>query len=261
MLNHIWAFLIVVGIFCGFSSAVVKMQRGEAVSREVDGKTVTEVVKYDSLKKKLHALAESGNKITEAAFNAVAFKYTDENGKQRNGAVGMAFDLIGIMALWLGMMKIAEKSGIIAIIARMLRPVLRLLFPNVPVEHPAAGAMLMTFAANIMGLDNATTPLAIKAMKELQTLNGDKTTASNSICMFVSINLASMVLMPATIIGYRIATGSQEAMKFVVPFWLASIAGLITAFVICRIAEKFTPDTPRIPFEEAMAASASNEKN
>lgn len=257
MLNHIWAFLVVVGLLTGFGSALGKMAKGETVSRVVDGQTVTEVVKYDTLKEKLDAFAASGNKITATVFNSVAFKYTDENGKQKNGAIGMAFDLIGIMALWLGMMKIAEKSGMILIIARMVQPLLRILFPKVPVDHPASGAICMTLAANIMGLDNATTPLAIKAMKELQTLNGEKDTASNSICMFVSINLASMVIFPATIIGFRNANDSADPLSFMVPFYIASIGGLLTAFTMCKLLERFTPDTPEIPLDEALAASES----
>lgn len=249
---------MIVGLLAGFGTALHRTYVGETVIKEVDGKQTETVVKYETFKEKLKAFSDSGNRLTSAAFNSVSISYTDASGKTKTGAIGMCLDLIGIMALWLGMVKIAEKSGMLLVLARALRPLFRFLFPTVPIEHPASGAMLMTFAANMMGLDNAATPLAIKAMKELQTLNGDKTTASNAICLFVSLNLASMVIMPATIIGYRISNGSDRPMEFMVPMYIAACFGLATAFILCRILEKFTPDTPVVPLGEALRASEEN---
>ncbi len=246
---------MIIGLLAGFGTALHRTYAGEYVVEYIDGKKVEKVVKYETTKEKLKAFADSGTNLTNAAFNSVSISYTDKNGKQKTGAIGMCLDLIGIMALWLGMVKIAEASGMLHLLARALRPLFKFLFPDVPIEHPASGAVLMTFAANIMGLDNAATPLGIKAMKELQTLNSDKTTATNAICMFVSLNLASMVLVPASIIGYRISNGSKNAMEFMVPMYLAAIFGLITAFTVCRICEKFTKNPPNVSLEEALKNS------
>jgi spore maturation protein SpmA len=210
VLNHIWAVLVVAGVLFAFGTALHKMQAGETVVKKVDGVEVAEVVRYDTLEKKMLALTEAGSALTKAAFNSVAIEFTDpKTGDKRQGAVGIALGFIGIMALWLGMMKIAEESGLIRLLARAIAPLFRIIFPSVPSDHPAAGAMLMNMAANILGLDNAATPLGIKAMKELQRLNGDKKTASNAMCMF----LCPECLEPYAAAGhhYRLPRVSQVA--------------------------------------------------
>ncbi len=256
MLNHIWAFLVVVGILVGASSAVYRASTGEVEKKVVDGKEVTVVVPYDTWDKKLQALATAGNKLTNDIVNSVAFRY-DDNGKQKSGAVGIAMDYIGIMALWLGIMKIAEVSGLIQKLAQLIRPVFRFVFPTVPVDHPAAGAILMNFAANMLGLDNAATPLGVKAMKELQELNGKKDTASNAMCMFLAINVSCLTLLPVSIIGYRVAAHSKAPTQFMVPMLIATFIGHIVAFLGCRLAEKFSPDTPPPSAEDKQTAEAS----
>ncbi|HRT10674.1 MAG TPA: nucleoside recognition domain-containing protein, partial [Candidatus Paceibacterota bacterium] len=103
-----------------------------------------------------------------------------------------AFPLIGIMALWLGVMRLAERAGLVSLLARGLRPLMRRLFPDVPPEHPAMGSMLMNMAANMLGLGNAATPLGLRAMKDLETLNPRPGTATNAMCTFLAINTSSI---------------------------------------------------------------------
>lgn len=125
-------------------------------------------------------------------------------------AVNIAIGLIGIMALWLGVMKVAEEAGLISLIARWLRPVMKKLFPDVPADHPAMGSMIMNISANMLGLGNAATPFGLKAMEELDRLNPDKGTATNSMVTFLAINTAGLTLIPATAIAVRAAAGSSD---------------------------------------------------
>lgn len=245
MLNHIFAFLIVVGILVGFSSALYRSQAGETVKTIVDGRQVTELKVYRTAGEKVAAIAAAGDKITNEAINTVGFRFEDPvTKKQKSGAVGLAIDYIGIMALWLGFMKIAEAAGLIQALARCIAPVFRFLFPKVPVNHPAAGAMLMNIAANMLGLDNAATPLGIKAMKELQELNGQKETASNAMCMFLALNTSSLTLLPASIIAWRVTFKSAEPTTIIVPILIATSFGKIAAIISCKLLERLSPDTP-----------------
>ncbi|MBU2447283.1 MAG: spore maturation protein [Bacteroidetes bacterium] len=127
-----------------------------------------------------------------------------------NVAVQIAFGLIGIMALWLGVMKVAEEAGLIRLIARAVRPITKFLFPGVPQEHPAMGSMIMNISANMLGLSNAATPFGLKAMEDLNTLNPNKDTATNAMCMFLAVNTAGLTLIPATAIAIRAASGSSD---------------------------------------------------
>ena len=156
-------------------------------------------------------------------------------------AVEIALGLVGIMTLWLGIMKVAEAAGLVALLGRMLRPISRLLFPEIPPEHPAIGAMILNVAANMLGLSNAATPLGIKAMEELQTLNDDKETATNSMVTFMVLNTASVQLIPATIIGVLAAAGSKNPTAIIVTTIMASIAGVIAAVTAAKILQRFFP--------------------
>ena len=128
-------------------------------------------------------------------------------------SVEIAIGLIGIMALWLGIMKIAEESGLINIIARLIRPITIKLFPDVPSDHPAIGSIVLNMAANMLGLGNAATPLGLKAMKQLQSLNKQKDTATDAMCTFLAINTSSVqIILPATIA----ATVDREVANIVV---------------------------------------------
>jgi spore maturation protein A len=245
VLNHIWAFLVVVGIVVALTSAINTASTGERQVRStVAGKETIETLKYASVPDRVRAFSDAGTTLTQEMLNSVSFRYTDAQGKQRSGAVGIAIDYIGMMALWLGIMKIAEKAGLIQKLAKSIRPVFRIVFPTVPVEHPAAGAILMNFAANMLGLDNAATPLGVKAMKELQTLNGQKDTASNAMCMFLAINVSCLTLLPFSVIAYRVQAGSSNPTQFIVPMLIATTIGHLVAFAGCKICERFSQDTP-----------------
>jgi spore maturation protein A len=245
LLNKIWAFLVVAGILFGIGSALYNVQHGEKITKTVDGKQVTHFVTYTTFAEKVKAFAALGDRLTKSAINSAAFEYEDpDTGKKRSGALGIVVGITGLMMIWLGFMKIAELSGLISLLAQAIAPLFRFLFPKVPVDHPAAGAVMMNVAANMLGLDNAATPLGIKAMRELQTLNGKKDTASNAMCMFLALNTSSLTLLPATVIGYRIAAKSTNPTEIIVPILIATGCGKLAAIISCKILEKFTPDTP-----------------
>jgi|TARA_B100000315_G_scaffold4722_1_gene4763 spore maturation protein A len=144
-------------------------------------------------------------------------------------AVEIAIGLIGIMALWLGTMKIAEESGLIRIIAKALRPITIRLFPDVPEDHPAIGSIVLNMAANILGLGNAATPLGLKAMEELQELNPNKDTATNAMCTFLAINTSSVQLvLPATVVALMGAASNQIFITTILATGLSTIAAIIS---------------------------------
>jgi len=154
------------------------------------------------------------------------------------GAVGLSLKLVGVMCLWLGIMKIAEVAGIVRLISRLLSPLIRFLFPSVPKNHPAMGAIIITLSANMLGLGNAVTPLGIKAMQALQQLNGKKDTASDAMCTLLALCTAGFTLIPATMIAIRSAAGSINPTEIVGPTLMVSsmaTVGVIIADRICRI--------------------------
>ena len=150
-------------------------------------------------------------------------------------AVEISIGLIGIMALWLGVMKIAEESGLIRIIARALRPIMVRLFPDVPADHPAMGSIVLNMSANMLGLGNAATPLGLKAMEELQELNPDKETASNAMVMFLAINTSSVqLILPATVVALMGAVSSQVFITTI----LATLCSTTAAIIAVKLLEK-----------------------
>ena len=153
--------------------------------------------------------------------------------------------LVGIMTLWLGIMRIAEAAGLVSLVGRALAPVLRWLFPDVPAEHPAAGAIVLAVAANMLGLNNAATPLGIKAMEELQTLNPDKETATNAMVTFMAMTTSGVQLIPVTIIGVLAAAGSTNPTAIIAPTIVATFIGTIAALVAARVLQRFYPQAPR----------------
>ena len=150
-------------------------------------------------------------------------------------AVQISIGLIGIMALWLGIMKIAEKSGLIQIIARGLKPITIRLFPDVPADHPAMGSIILNMSANMLGLGNAATPLGLKAMEELQELNPKKDTATNAMVMFLAINTSSVqLIVPATVVALMGVAASQIFITTI----LATLCSTITAVFMVKFLEK-----------------------
>jgi len=127
-----------------------------------------------------------------------------------NTAVEIAIGLIGVMALWLGLIKVAEEAGLVKVLTRLLSPITKRIFPDVPSDHPAIGAIIMNTAANMLGLSNAATPLGLKAMEELNKLNPKAGTATNAMVTFLAINTGGLILIPATAIAVRAASGSAN---------------------------------------------------
>jgi spore maturation protein SpmA len=153
-------------------------------------------------------------------------------------AVTIALGLIGIMALWLGVMRLAERAGLIQRIAHALHPVMRRLFPDVPPEHPAMGSMLMNMAANMLGLGNAATPLGLRAMRDLEQLNPRPGVASNAMCTFLAINTASVQLIPATAIALLASAGSTRPTAIVGTALLATLCASTVAITSAKLLEK-----------------------
>ncbi len=153
-------------------------------------------------------------------------------------AVEISISLIGVMAFWLGMMKIAEKSGIVAVISKVIKPITKRIFPDVPQEHPAIGHMAMNFTANALGVTNAATPIGIKAMNELQKLNPSKKIATNSMCTFLAINTAGVQIVPASIIAVLAAAGAKNPMVIIGPTFISTLIALISAVTVVKILEK-----------------------
>jgi len=171
-------------------------------------------------------------------------------------SVEIAIGLIGIMALWLGIMKIAEESGLIRIIARGLKPITIRLFPDVPEDHPAMGSIVLNMSANMLGLGNAATPLGLKAMEELQELNPEKDTASNAMVMFLAINTSSVqFILPATVVALMGAVSSQIFITTI----LATLCSTISAIIAVKVLEKTKRFSIGKPGEEAPGAEQGPE--
>lgn len=149
-------------------------------------------------------------------------------------AVSVALSLISIMAFWLGIMKIIEKSGFIHLVIFFLRPIARFLFPGVPPQHQAMNAMLMNMSANLLGMGNAATPFGIKAMEELQKLNKRPDTATNDMCTFLAVNTASLTLIPTTVIAIRAATGSLTPTDIIPTTIIATLVSTLVAIGVDR---------------------------
>lgn len=155
-------------------------------------------------------------------------------------AFELSLGLAGVMTLWLGLLRIASEAGIVNAISRIIRPVMRRLFPDVPVEHPAMGAMTMNIAANMLGLSNGATPFGLKAMQELDKLNVTPGTATNAMCTFLAINTSSVQLIPTTAIAYLVSAGAAQPTDIIVTSLIATTFSTIAAIVSVKWLEKWT---------------------
>ena len=153
-------------------------------------------------------------------------------------AVTIAIGLIGVMALWLGIMKIAEDSGLIKLLAKAIAPIMKRLFPDVPPGHPAMGSMTMNIAANMLGLNNAATPLGLRAMEDLETLNRHPGIATNAMCTFLTINTAGVQLIPATMISIMASAGSKDPTAIIGTTIAATTAAVIAGVTAVKILER-----------------------
>ena len=159
-------------------------------------------------------------------------------------SVTLALGLVGVMALFLGLMKVAEAGGLLVIIARTLRPIMVRLFPEVPPDHPAMGAMILNISANVLGLGNAATPFGIRAMQELDKLNPHKGTATNAMALFLAINTSSVTLLPTGVIAIRASVGSLDPAGILPTTLFATICSTIVAITAAKTYQRFWPATP-----------------
>lgn len=186
-----------------------------------------------------------------AAFRQVAWEAPDADAQSpmeilgigmidtAEASVSLAIGLVGVMALFLGLMKVAEEGGLLVIIAKLLRPMMKWLFPDVPANHPAMGAMILNISANVMGLGNAATPFGIRAMQELDKLNPVKGTATNAMALFLAINTSSVTLLPTGVIALRAAAGSDDPAGIVPTTLVATICSTTVAIVMAKLLQRF----------------------
>jgi len=200
--------------------------------------------------------------ILLAAYTGQMQGLTDAILADSRKAVELSLKLVGVMAFFLGLMKVAEDGGLLRMIARAVAPVMRRLFPSVPPDHPAMSAMILNIGSNMMGLANAATPFGIKAIEELDTLNGRKGTATNAMVLFLAINTAGLALLPSGVVAMRAAAGSADATGIFFTTWFASgcatLAGIAAAFALSRLAVYRRTEPPTIAPIRAVAADGSD---
>ena len=193
-----------------------------------------------------------------AALSGQMQALTDAIVSSARGAVELAIGLIGLMAFFLGLMRVIEEAGALRHLARLLGPVMRRLFPGVPVHSPAMSAMILNIAANMLGLANAATPFGIKAMEELDKLNGERGTATNAMVLFLAINTSALALLPSGVVSMRASVGSENAAGIFFPTWFASgcatLVGVTAAVLLSRLPACRRTEPP--PAQEARPAEA-----
>lgn len=155
--------------------------------------------------------------------------------KGAENGVSVSLGLVSILVFWLGLMKIAEDAGLVQLLAKVLRPLARYLYPSIPANHPAMGSIIANMSANILGLGNAATPLGLKAMKQLQELNPHLNEASDAMCTLLAINTASLTIIPATVIAIRLQYGSANPTDIVGGTIIATLLGTTTAVILDRL--------------------------
>lgn len=171
-------------------------------------------------------------------------------------AVTLAIGLIGVMTLFLGLMKVAEAGGLLVIIAKTIRPLMVRAFPDVPPDHPAMGAMILNLSANALGLGNAATPFGIRAMQELDRINPHRGVASDAMVLFLAINTSSVTLLPTGVIALRAAAGSHDPAGILPTTLFATVMSTTVAFIAARLYRRFAP-LPAVPVPDATPAEAS----
>jgi spore maturation protein A len=169
-----------------------------------------------------------------AGINGTMDKVNEAIFTSAKEAVTLSFGMISILVFWLGIMKIAEKGGLLEVLSFLFRPIVKRLFPDIPPDHPAQGYILSNMAANLLGLGNAATPMGIKAMEQLKLLNGGKNEASRSMITLLAINTSSITLIPTTIIAIRMTYHSQTPTDIVAPTLLATGIATVGAILIDR---------------------------
>ena len=221
-----------------------EMAKNSGAKEKLSGAITSIRFSDDKASAKVTFLLEKVSYVKIRAITKAALDYADT-------AVTISLGLIGVMALWLGVMKVAEEAGLLKVLTKALTPVTSRLFPDVPPDHPAVGAMIMNIAANMLGLNNAATPLGLKAMEELNKLNPKLGTATNAMCTFLVINTAGLTLIPATAIAIRAAQGSADPGIIIgtsiFGAGCATVAGLFSVKILQRLPrykKDLLPDAP-----------------
>lgn len=173
--------------------------------------------------------------ILVAALNGKMEVISQASFEGAKTGITVCFGLLSVLIFWMGIMRIAEKSGLLAVVSRFLSPVVKRLFPDVPKDHPAIGYIISNMSANLLGLGNAATPMGLKAMEELQKLNPNKQVASPAMCTLLAINTASITLIPTTMIAIRMQYGSTNPFEIVGTTILASFIATIAALLTDRV--------------------------
>ena len=186
-----------------------------------------------------------GAAVITAIFKGTMAEVSNAVFSSATTAIELAIGLVGGMTLFLGLMRVAQDSGLVQVLARALRPVFRLLFPGVPKDHPALGAIAMNFGANMLGLGDAATPFGLKAMQDLQALNPDKETASDAMCMFVTLHSSSLQLIPVMVISLRAAAGSKNPSEIIVATIFATLASMAVAIVTSKLFARWYMRKPQ----------------
>ncbi len=187
------------------------------------------------------------DEITKASFDSA------------KSAVTLAIGMVGAMALWLGIMKVVEEAGAMKAIAKLIRPVMKRLFPDVPENHPAMSAMLMNISANALGLGNAATPMGIKAMQELDKINPEKETATDAMCLFLAINTSSVTLLPLGVITIRAAAGATDPSAILIPSILATVVSTTVAIAAAKLLSRRKSSIPTLSEETTSESTEESE--
>ncbi len=259
-LSRIWAAFIIIAILAATFQSVFTKGNSDIYSRMVVGKSgdTSQTRPVDTTRISapvLHAL-QSGKSYTDGSTkysqradgNYISYKELHADGivATSKTAVDISLNLIGIMALFMGFMSIAERAGGIRLLSKIIGPFFSKLFPELPKNHPAMGHMVMNFSANLLGLDNAATPFGIKAMESLQEINPNKETASNSQIMFLCLHASGLTLIPVSIIAIRASLHSANPTDIFIPCMIATFVATIAAMSIVSFKQKINIFQPVI---------------
>jgi spore maturation protein SpmA len=162
-------------------------------------------------------------------------KIVDSTFDSSKNAFEISLGLTGVLALWLGIMKIGEKAGVVNVLARALSPVFTRLFPDIPKNHPVMGSIFMNIASNMLGLDNAATPTGLKAMQQMQELNTKKDTATNPMIMFLVLNTSGLTIIPTTILAFRASYGAAQPTDVFIPILMATLVATLAGIIITSL--------------------------
>jgi spore maturation protein A len=173
--------------------------------------------------------------VVAAIFKGTMGAVSDAAFSSATTAVQLALGLVGGMTLFLGLMRVAQDAGLVQALARALRPVLKWLFPGVPKDHPALGSIALNMGANMLGLGDAATPMGLKAMQDLQSLNPDKETATDAMCMFMALHSSSIQLIPVMVISLRAAAGSKNPSEIIIPTLLGTLCSAAVAVFASKL--------------------------